>query len=44
MNDTKDIVLWVVVPYACLVVFVVGHYWRYRYDCDDERVPPRTAV
>ena len=32
MNDTKDIVLWVVVPYACLVVFVVGHYWRYRYD------------
>ncbi len=32
MNDTKDIVLWVVVPYACLAVFVVGHYWRYRYD------------
>jgi nitrate reductase gamma subunit len=24
--------LWVVVPYVCLTVFVVGHYWRYRYD------------
>jgi nitrate reductase gamma subunit len=27
-----DIVLWVVIPYICLAVFVVGHYWRYRYD------------
>ena len=25
-------VLWVVVPYVCLTVFVVGHLWRYRYD------------
>ena len=24
--------LWVVVPYVCLTVFVVGHAWRYRYD------------
>jgi nitrate reductase gamma subunit len=24
--------LWVVFPYICLTVFVVGHYWRYRYD------------
>lgn len=24
--------LWVVVPYICLTVFVVGHFWRYRYD------------
>jgi nitrate reductase gamma subunit len=24
--------LWVVVPYVCLTVFVVGHFWRYRYD------------
>jgi nitrate reductase gamma subunit len=24
--------LWVVVPYVCLTVFLVGHYWRYRYD------------
>lgn len=27
-----DILLWVIVPYVCLAVFVVGHYWRYRYD------------
>jgi len=24
--------LWVIVPYLCLTVFVVGHFWRYRYD------------
>ena len=24
--------LWVVVPYICLTVFAVGHFWRYRYD------------
>ncbi|MFZ2502512.1 MAG: respiratory nitrate reductase subunit gamma [Nocardioides sp.] len=24
--------LWVVVPYLCLATFVVGHFWRYRYD------------
>jgi nitrate reductase gamma subunit len=24
--------LWVVVPYICLTIFVVGHGWRYRYD------------
>jgi nitrate reductase gamma subunit len=24
--------LWVIVPYLCLATFVVGHYWRYRYD------------
>jgi len=23
---------WVIFPYICLTVFVVGHYWRYRYD------------
>ena len=27
-----DQFLWVVVPYVCLAVFVVGHFWRYRYD------------
>jgi nitrate reductase gamma subunit len=27
-----DTVLWVGVPYICLAVFVVGHWWRYRYD------------
>jgi nitrate reductase gamma subunit len=24
--------LWVIVPYVCLAVFAVGHFWRYRYD------------
>ena len=24
--------LWVIVPYVCLVVFVFGHWWRYRFD------------
>ena len=27
-----DIFLWVILPYVCLVIFVVGHWWRYRYD------------
>jgi len=27
-----DQFLWVVLPYVCLTVFVVGHAWRYRYD------------
>lgn len=27
-----DTVLWVIFPYICLAVFVVGHYWRYTYD------------
>ncbi|WP_182111801.1 MULTISPECIES: respiratory nitrate reductase subunit gamma [unclassified Actinotalea] len=29
---STDIVLWVVIPYLCLAVFVLGHVWRYRYD------------
>ena len=24
--------LWVIVPYICLAIFVIGHFWRYRYD------------
>src|SRR5690625_3375035 len=24
--------LWVIFPYVCMVVFVVGHIFRYRYD------------
>lgn len=24
--------LWVIFPYICLAVFVVGHVWRWRYD------------
>ena len=27
-----DVFLWVIIPYICLTVFVVGHFWRYRYD------------
>lgn len=27
-----SILLWVVLPYVCLAIFVVGHWWRYRYD------------
>ncbi|GAB2687477.1 respiratory nitrate reductase subunit gamma [Thalassiella azotivora] len=27
-----DVLLWVVFPYVCLAVFVLGHVWRYRYD------------
>lgn len=27
-----DTFRWVIVPYICLTVFVVGHFWRYRYD------------
>ncbi|WP_446666933.1 respiratory nitrate reductase subunit gamma [Flexivirga sp. B27] len=24
--------LWVIVPYVVFAVFIVGHFWRYRYD------------
>jgi nitrate reductase gamma subunit len=27
-----DIFLWVIFPYITLTIFVVGHFWRYRYD------------
>ena len=27
-----DVFLWVVLPYVCLAIFIVGHWWRYRYD------------
>ncbi|XAS78114.1 respiratory nitrate reductase subunit gamma [Dermatophilaceae bacterium Sec6.4] len=27
-----NVFLFVVFPYICLTVFVVGHFWRYRYD------------
>jgi nitrate reductase gamma subunit len=30
--STLEILLWVVVPYVSLAIFVVGHYWRYKYD------------
>ncbi|KAA0918170.1 respiratory nitrate reductase subunit gamma [Dietzia sp. ANT_WB102] len=27
-----DVLLWVVLPYVALAIFIVGHWWRYRYD------------
>lgn len=30
--STTSILLWVVFPYVCLAIFVLGHVWRYRYD------------
>jgi nitrate reductase gamma subunit len=30
--SAMTILLWVIVPYVCLAIFVVGHYWRYKYD------------
>ncbi|MBX6388328.1 MAG: respiratory nitrate reductase subunit gamma [Frankia sp.] len=31
-DSALNILLWIVVPYVAITVFVVGHYWRYRYD------------
>src|SRR5262249_39830129 len=31
-NSALNVVLWVAVPYTAITIFVVGHYWRYRYD------------
>lgn len=30
--NTMQILLWVVLPYVCAAVFILGHIWRYRYD------------
>lgn len=27
-----DLALWLVIPYACITTFIVGHIWRYRRD------------
>ncbi|MEP6562847.1 MAG: respiratory nitrate reductase subunit gamma [Nakamurella sp.] len=32
MNSTLDIFLWLIYPYICLTIFVLGHVGRYRYD------------
>jgi nitrate reductase gamma subunit len=32
MTSGVDTLLWVVFPYVCLAIFVLGHVWRYRYD------------
>ncbi|WP_349829053.1 respiratory nitrate reductase subunit gamma [Brevibacterium litoralis] len=29
---TLQVVMWLIVPYLCLAVFVLGHVWRWRYD------------
>jgi nitrate reductase gamma subunit len=31
-NSAVNMVLWIAVPYISIAVFVLGHYWRYRYD------------
>jgi nitrate reductase gamma subunit len=30
--STTDIFLWVVIPYVAIVIFILGHIWRYRHD------------
>ncbi|XAS74975.1 respiratory nitrate reductase subunit gamma [Dermatophilaceae bacterium Sec6.4] len=32
MNSTLDTFLWLIFPYICLTIFVLGHIGRYRYD------------
>lgn len=32
MNSTLNIFLWLIFPYICLTIFVLGHVGRYRYD------------
>ena len=31
-GSATNLILWVAVPYAAIAVFIVGHFWRYRYD------------
>ena len=31
-DQRAERILWVAVPYIAIAIFVVGHYWRYRYD------------
>jgi len=31
-HSALNVLLWIAVPYVAITVFVVGHYWRYRYD------------
>ncbi len=30
--NVQDAFLWLIFPYICLTIFVLGHVWRYRYD------------
>lgn len=31
MKDSTAMLLWVAIPYAAVTTFIVGHWWRYRY-------------
>ena len=30
--NVQNVFLWLIFPYICLTIFVLGHIWRYRYD------------
>lgn len=30
--NVQNVFLWLIFPYICLTIFVLGHVWRYRYD------------
>lgn len=30
--NVQDVFLWLIFPYICLTIFILGHIWRYRYD------------
>lgn len=30
--NVLNVFLWLIFPYICLTIFVLGHVWRYRYD------------
>jgi len=32
MDNVWEVFLWLIYPYICLTIFVLGHIWRYRYD------------
>ncbi|MEO7131177.1 MAG: respiratory nitrate reductase subunit gamma [Dermatophilaceae bacterium] len=32
MDSDLDLFLWLIFPYICLTIFVLGHVWRYKYD------------
>ena len=32
METFQNVFLWLIFPYICLTIFVLGHVWRYRYD------------
>jgi nitrate reductase gamma subunit len=31
-HSALNVILWVALPYTAITVFVLGHWWRYRYD------------